>query len=114
MLKYSGRGKPIWPEGLALSQDVKLLTAFKQYLMPSNGSPGLAPFAALILMLGELMDEFQIGERASEYAVIFNQINAITAAEGAISGTNGYSGPYIMVSVFLIRMHIHVLKNPKP
>jgi hypothetical protein len=37
-------------------------------------------------MLGELMDEFQIGERASEYAVIFNQINAITAAEGAISG----------------------------
>ena len=97
VLKYSGRGKPIWPEGLALSQDPRLLAAFKAYIAPSNGSPGLAPFAALILMVGELIDEFQIGERASEYAVIFGQINAITAAEGAISGTNGYSGPYIMV-----------------
>ena len=98
VLKYSGRGTPIWPEGLALSQDPKLLAAFKMYLQPSNGSPGLAPFAALILMLGELVDEFQTGERASEYAIIFNQLNSITAAEGAISGTNGYSGPFIMVS----------------
>jgi len=98
VLKYSGRGKAIWAEGLALSQDPKLLGAFKQYMTPSNGSPAMAPFAALILMLGESVDEFQNQERASEYAIIFNQLNAITAAEGAISGTNGYSGPFIMVS----------------
>ena len=88
VLKYSGRGTPIWPEGLALSQDPKLLAAFRMYLQPSNGSPGMAPFAALILMLGESVDDFQNGERASEYAVVFNQLNAITAAEGAISGVS--------------------------
>jgi len=111
VLKYSGRGKPIWAEGLALSQDPRLLAAFKAYTTPTNGSPGLAPFATLILMIGELIDEFQIGERASEYAVIFNQINAITAAEGAISGTNGYSGPYIMD--YMVRkksaVHFHLI-----
>ena len=101
VLKYSGRGKPIWAEGLALSQDPRLLAAFKAYTTPTNGSPGLTPFATLILMVGvrrrflqtptctglshsfadlllysvhhknkqELIDEFQIGERASEYAV---------------------------------------------
>lgn len=102
VLKYSGRGRPIWPEGLALAQDPKLLAAFKAYITPANGNPGLAPFAALILMLGELVDEFQIGERASEYAVIFGQINALTAAEGAISGTNGYSGPYILDYMLIV------------
>ena len=60
VLKYSGRGKPIWPEGLALSQDPRLLAAFKAYITPSNGSPGMAPFAALILILGEIIDEFQV------------------------------------------------------
>ena len=105
VLKYSGRGKPIWPEGLALSQDPRLLAAFKAYISPSNGSPGLAPFAALILMVGELIDEFQIGERASEYAVIFNQINAITAAEGAISGVRKMKSSNRLAS-------FHVLSQP--
>ena len=97
VLKYSGRGVPVRPEGLALSQDPRLLQTFRSYIAKKNDQPGLSPFAALILILGELVDVFQTGERASEYAVIFKQINAITAAEGAISGTNGYSGPYIMV-----------------
>ena len=96
VLKYSGRGKPIWAEGLAIAQDARLLSAYKAYMQPTNGSPGMGTFPALILMLSELIDEYQIGERASEYAVLFGQINALTAAEGAISGTNGYSGPYIM------------------
>ena len=88
VLKYSGRGVPVWPEGLALSQDAKLLLAFKTYIAPANGSPGLPPFPALILMLGELVDEIQAGERASEYAVLFKQLNAITAAEGKVPNPN--------------------------
>tara|TARA_B110000858_G_scaffold186535_1_gene229823 strand:- start:43 stop:564 length:522 start_codon:yes stop_codon:yes gene_type:complete len=60
------------------------------------GAPGMTPFAACILLIGELVDELSTGERASEYSVLFSQINAVTGAEGAIMGTAGYSTPYIM------------------
>jgi hypothetical protein len=53
-------------------------------------------FQAGMLIVSELIDEFQAGEKPSEYAVLFGQINSVTAAEGAIMGTSGYAGPYIM------------------
>ena len=45
---------------------------------------------------GELIDDLSLGERPSEYAVLFTQVNAITAAEGNIGGTAGYTGPVLM------------------
>lgn len=96
VVKYTGRGAKIVPEGLPLGQDAKLLKSYTTLIAPSNGSPGMSPFAACILMIGELVDEFQMGEKASEYAVLFAQLNAVTAAEGAIGGTAGYAAPYLM------------------
>jgi hypothetical protein len=74
------------------------LNSFNRLTSPANGSPGMNEFAALILMVGELVDEFQTqaGDRSSEYSVLFNQLNGITNAEGNISGTAGYSGPFLM------------------
>lgn len=96
IVKYTGRGVKIVPEGLPLGQDPKLLASFTKLLAPANGSPGMSPFSACILMIGELVDDFQAGEKPSEYAVLFTQLNAVTAAEGSIGGTAGYSGPYLM------------------
>lgn len=96
VVKYTGRGTTIVPEGLPLGQDGKLLKSYTTLVSPANGSPGMSPFAACILMIGELVDEFQTGEKASEYAVLFGQLNAVTAAEGGIGGTAGYGAPYLM------------------
>ena len=96
VVKLNGRGTKIVPEGLPLGQDSRLLKAYTSLLAPANGSPGMSPFAACVLLIGETVDEFQIGEKASEYAVLFGQLNAVTAAEGSIGGTAGYSQPYLM------------------
>jgi hypothetical protein len=96
VVKYTGRGVPIRPEGLPIGQDARLLNAYNALVSPKGGSPGMAHFSACILLIGELVDEFQVGEKASEYAVLFSQLNAVTAAEGAIGGTAGYGAPYLM------------------
>ena len=96
VVKYTGRGAKIVPEGLPLGQDARLLKAYTSLLTPANGSPGMSPFSACVLLVGELLDEFQVGQKASEYAVLFGQLNSVTAAEGAIGGTTGYSQPYLM------------------
>ena len=95
VVKYAGRGVVVDPFGLPIGQDPTLLNSYNALTSPSNGSPGMGNFPALVLMVGELADEFQTkaGDRASEYSVLFNQLNAITAAEGAIAGTAGYGGP---------------------
>lgn len=101
-VKYVGRGETIKPIGLPIGQDPRLLRSYILLTSPHNGSPGMSPFAALMLMLGELVDEFQEGQRASEYAVLFGQINAVTAAEGAIGGTAGYSPPVLMKWLLIV------------
>ena len=80
IVKYNARGTKIISTGLPLSQDSKLLAAFNRYTSPSNGSGGMGEFSAVLLLLSELVDEFSLGEKPSEYAVLFGQINAITAA----------------------------------
>jgi hypothetical protein len=78
-VKYTGRGEKIWAVGLPIGQDPTLLRSYTLLTSASNGSPGMSSFNALLLMLGELIDDFQVGERASEYAVLFGQINAVRA-----------------------------------
>ena len=108
-VKFAGRGVAIIPEGLPIGQDPRLLQSYIKYTSPANGAPGMTPFMALILMTGELVDEFQSGEKPSEYAVLFTQINAVTGAEGAIGGISGYSGPYIMKYLLYILYSLYLL-----
>jgi len=96
VVKYVGRGTRIIPEGLPLGQDARLLKSYNALISPANGSPGMSPFSACILLVGELLDEYSLNEKASEYAVLFGQLNAVTQAEGAIGGTAGYNQPYVM------------------
>lgn len=98
IVKYVGRGVDIIPEGLPLGQDPELVATYKRYTRPGGASTAsMTPFAAAVLMLGEQIDTIQRGERnESEYAVLFVQLNAVTAAEGTIGATTGYNPPYIM------------------
>jgi hypothetical protein len=109
IVKYTGRGTIIVPESLPLGQDDRLLTSYKSYISPSNGSPGMPPFMACILMIGELIDEFQMGEKPSEYAVLFGQINAVTAAEGSISEIAKYGQPYLMKYLIYVTCSLYIL-----
>jgi len=94
IVKYNGRNTKILPVQLPLGQDPKLLEAYSRLLAPANGSKGVDEFAAIILTIGELVDEFQQNQKAAEYSVLFSQITATTGAQGRISGTAGYGGPY--------------------
>lgn len=109
IVKYAGRGTTLVPEGLPIGQDPRLLVSYQRYLSPTNGSPGMNPFQACILLISELIDEFQAGEKPSEYAVLFAQINAVTAAEGAIGGTTGYASPYLMKYLLYILYSLYLI-----
>ena len=111
IVKYQGRGTKILPVQLPLGQDPRLLDSFSKLLAPANGANGVDEFSAIILTIGELVDEFQTGQKASEYAVLFSQITATTGAQGKISGTAGYGGPYIMkyLLYFLYALYLFLL-----
>lgn len=104
-VKYVGRGVDIIPEGLPLGQDPILVDKYKQYT--SKGQMGAAgsmtPFVALVLMIGEQIDQIQRSEKKdSEYAVLFAQLNSVTAAEGAIGAQAGYNPPYILDALLFV------------
>jgi hypothetical protein len=63
----------------------------------------MTPFVALVLMIGEQIDQIQRGEnKDSEYAVLFAQLNAVTAAEGSIGAKSGYNPPYILDGLLFV------------
>jgi len=100
--KFQGRGVPIIPIQLPLGQDASLLESFSKLLTPANGGKGVDEFNAIILTIGELVDQLQQGQKASEYAVLFSQITSVTAAQGKISGTAGYGGPFILKPLLIV------------
>jgi len=104
-VKYVGRGVDIMPEGLPLGQDPNLVNKYKEYTAKGQvgAEGGMAPFVALVLMLGEQIDQIQRGEKKdSEYAVLFAQLNAVTAAEGSIGAMSGYNPPYILDGLLFV------------
>ena len=105
IVKYVGRGVEIDPEGLPIGQDKHLVATYRRYTAKNTqGSTGsMTPFMASVLMIGEQIDQVQRGEKKdAEYAVLFTQLNAITAAEGAIGATAGYNPPYIMDALIFV------------
>ena len=104
IVKYVGRGVEIKPEGLPLGQDPELVQIYKQYAKKSTASNvSMPPFVAAILMLSEQIDIIQRGEKKdTEYAVLFAQLNAVTAAEGAIGATTQYYPPYILDALLFV------------
>jgi len=120
-VKYVGRGVDIIPEGLPLGQDPMLVEKYKEYTTKGQmGAAGsMTPFVALVLMIGEQIDQIQRGEnKDSEYAVLFAQLNAVTAAEGAIGAKAGYNPPYILDAllfiVFILYLGLAIISDLVP
>ena len=110
-LKYVGRGVKIMPEGLPLGQDPNLVNKYKEYTAKGQmgAAKGMTPFAALVLMIGEQIDQIQRSEKKdSEYAVLFAQLNAVTAAEGAIGAAAGYNPPYILDGLLFVAFILYL------
>ncbi len=104
IVKYVGRGVEIRPDGLPLGQDRELVETYKRYTQKVKASSAsMTPFAAAVLMLSEQIDAIQRTEaKDTEYAVLFAQLNAVTAAEGTIGATTGYNPPYILDALLFI------------
>lgn len=105
VVKYVGRGVGIRPEGLPLGQDLHLVNKYNEYTSKGHaGAQGsMTPFAAIVLMIGEQIDQIQRDEKKdSEYAVLFSQLNAVTTAECNIGASTGYNPPYILDALLFI------------
>lgn len=111
VVKYVGRGVDIKPEGLPIGQDRQLVERYNDFTASSmfGSSGGMAPFAAIVLMIGEQIDEVQKGEKPSEYAMLFAQLNALTGAEGTIGAVSAYAAPYIMTALLYALVVLYLL-----
>ena len=111
IVKYVGRGVDIMPEGLPIGQDRQLVDRYNEFVVNSTfgSSGGLAPFAAIVLMIGEQIDEVQKGEKPTEYAALFSQLNAVTGAEGTIGAVSAYAAPYIMTTLLYTLVVLYLL-----
>ena len=112
VVKYEGRGVDVVPEGLPLGQDPALVDRFKEYTSKGKmGSAGsMTPFTALVLIIGEQIDQIQRGEaKDSEYAVLFAQLNAVTAADGTIRAATSYSPPYVLSGLLYALVILYLL-----
>lgn len=111
IVKYVGRGVDIKPEGLPIGQDSQLVERYTDFTASSmfGSSGGMAPFAAITLMIGEQIDEIQRGEKPSEYAALFVQLNALTGAEGTIGAVSAYAAPYIMTALLYALVVLYLL-----
>ena len=104
-VKYVGRGVAVVPEGLPLGQDPDLVGKYKHYTSKGHAgaSGSMTPFVALVLMIGEQIDQIQRAEKKdSEYSVLFAQLNAATVARGAIGAQSGYNPPYILDALLFV------------
>ena len=112
VVKYEGRGVDVVPEGLPLGQDPALVDRFREYTCKGKaGSAGsMTPFTALVLVIGEQIDQIQRDEaKDSEYAVLFAQLNAVTAAAGTIRAATSYSPPYVLGGLLYALVILYLL-----
>lgn len=119
IVKYNGRHVAVVPEWLPMGQDKTLVAVFKRLTSKSNGTERMSDFAAAVLMISEQLDQLQ-GDKAkdAEYAAVFAQLNAATAAEGTIGATAGYVAPYLLDAmnyiVFILFMLLLVISDIIP
>ena len=97
ILKYSGRGEPIWAEGLSLAQQPDVLRAFKKLSTPFYGTRANDGFQACIILLSQILSDFSLQNmKSGEYGAIFKNVDLLCSAEAKITSTNMYQFPLIL------------------
>jgi len=119
IVKYNGRHVQVIPELLPLGQDRELVQIFERYVSESGSTERMSDFTAIVLMISECVDAIQHNAtKDTQYLVLFDQLNALTAAEGTIASTAGYQPPYILDAmlyvVFILFMLLLVIGDLIP
>ena len=119
IVKYNGRHVQVIPELLPLGQDRELVQIFQRYVSESGSTERMSDFTATVLMISECVDAIQHNAtKDTQYLVLFDQLNALTAAEGTIASTAGYQPPYILDAmlyvVFILFMLLLVIGDLIP
>lgn len=99
VIKYTfRRTTEIRFEELPVAGDPALLARAKELTTSTDGFAAVSAFTALLMLIGEYVDDLETnGEiKPNELGTLFAQVNALTAAEGVIAGSNTYSNPAIL------------------
>jgi hypothetical protein len=112
VVKYQYRGTEINMEQLPLGSSPGLLARARALVDPPQVTAKVPPFLATVVLLGQFFDDLEhAGQiKGSELGLVFNQLNALTAAEGAIGGIDGYGQPGVLtVLMYLLFASYFVL-----
>ena len=98
IVKYQYRGTEIKLEQLPLGASPGVLARAKALVDPPKATAQVPPFLAAVVLLGQFFDDLEhAGQiKGPELGLVFNQLNALTGAEGAIGGIDGYGQPGIL------------------
>tara|TARA_Y100000389_G_scaffold156191_1_gene157014 strand:- start:23 stop:1150 length:1128 start_codon:yes stop_codon:yes gene_type:complete len=108
VVKYTYRGVPVRLEMLPIGASNTLLARAKRLVSPPNPNNAVAPFLAMVIMLGQIFDDLESSGqmKAPELVLFYNQLNLLTGEEGSIGGVDGYSPPavltFLMYLLFVI------------
>lgn len=98
IVKYTERAGELRYEQLPLGGSPALLGRVRELTTPKDGLIAVSGFTAVTMMLGEAFDNLEARGliKPPELNLFFSQLNALTAAEGAISGSVAYSPPRVL------------------
>ena len=111
IVKYQYRGTPINLDQLPLGASPGLLARASALVDPPKATAKVPPFLATVVLLGQFFDDLEhSGQiKGPELGLVFNQLNALTGAEGAIGGIDGYGQPGILTVLMYLLASYFVL-----
>ena len=108
VVKYTYRSEEVRVDMLPLAADNGLLAKVVALVAPANPDHAVAPFIAMIILLGAEFDKLERDGniKPPELVLFYNQLNALTGEEGSIGGIDGYAPPgvlnFLMYLLFFI------------
>lgn len=112
IVKYQYRGTKLKLEQLPLGASPGLLARARALVNPPKVTTQVPPFLAAVVLLGQFFDDLEhAGQiKGPELGLVFNQLSALTNAEGAIGGIDGYGQPGVLtVLMYLLFVSYFVL-----
>ena len=112
VVKFHYRGKKIDVSKLPLAVEDKLLGRIQELTNPRDGLVPVGHFLALVMMLGEMFDNFEAKSqiKPAELSALLGHLNALTGQEGAIGGMSEYAPPMILdILLYVVFLMYYVL-----
>lgn len=104
VVKYVNRGMEVRYRDLPIGASVELLERVEKLTKSTAGLTPVSNFTALVMLLAERFDIYESNNliKPAELSLLFAQLNALTAEEGAITGAVSYSPPAILTLLLYV------------